>query len=255
MAIDPRFAAVPRRLAPVDRILAVTGGKGGIGKSFVSCSLALLLARRGWRVGLLDLDLTGPCDHVVLGLDTGFPTEEFGVDPSRQHGLHFMSIAHFARQAAAPLRGEDVSSATLELLAITRWPELDALVIDMPPGIGDSALDIVRLMTNARFLVVATGSRVVLETVDRMASFLRRLDADVLGVVENMRRGADGGDGETVRALAERHGFPWLGAVPQDEKLEAAFGSPERLLQTRAVRALDEVAAGLVDEAGGAPTS
>jgi ATP-binding protein involved in chromosome partitioning len=242
VAVDPRRAAIPRRLEPVSRVLAVTGGKGGIGKSLVSSALALVLARRGLRVGLLDLDLTGPCDHVVLGLDTGFPAEEFGVEPAAQHGLHFMSVAHFAGAAAAPLRGEDVTSAISELLAITHWPELDVLVVDMPPGLGDATLDVVRLIERLRFLVVATSSKVVLETVERMVRLLRRLDADVAGVLENMRRG----EATAVHALAGRHGLPYLGALPHDEELESALGSPERLADGPVLRALEPVAATLV---------
>jgi hypothetical protein len=102
---DPRYAVIGKRFAKVAKVRAVTGGKGGIGKSLVASTHALNLARSGMRVGLLDLDFTGPCDHLVLGMKTGFPTEEFGIDPSLQHGIHFLSITHFVGDDPAPLRG------------------------------------------------------------------------------------------------------------------------------------------------------
>jgi len=234
VTIDPRGAVIGDRLAEVRRILAVTGGKGGIGKSLLSTSLALALAESGRRVGLLDLDLTGPTDHVILGLDDRFPTEEWGVEPPEFAGIRFMSVSYFAGERPAPLRGIDVSNALLELLAITRWGRLDALVIDMPPGLGDAMLDAVRHVSRAEYLAVATSSRVVLETVRRTLELLRRLKADVAGVVENMQRTGGG----SVSAVAERFGLPLLATVPFDEDLERAIGDSEALRRTRAFEAV-----------------
>jgi len=236
--IDPRVAGAARRLAEVRRILPVTGGKGGIGKSVFASLLALALARRDRRVGLLDLDFTGPCDHLVLGVERRFPAEEFGIDPPEHHGVRFMSVSIFAGSVAAPLRGEDLTNALLELLAITRWGRLDALVLDMPPGLGDVALDAVRFLERAEYLVVANASKVVLETVRRNLDLLRGLRLSVAGVVENLRRG----DATAVRDLAEEYGLGYLGAVPFDPALEAALGSPDRLASTAAGRAVDALA-------------
>ncbi|MHC4667067.1 MAG: P-loop NTPase [Planctomycetota bacterium] len=226
------------------RILAITGGKGGIGKSLVSSTLALALARAQRRTGLFDLDLTGPSDHLFLGVDCGFPAEEFGVDPPLCHGIRFMSIAHFGGDAPAPLRGGDVTNALLELLAITRWGELDALVIDMPPGLGDATLDTVRLLRRAEFLVVTTPSRVVLETVQRTLRFLAEQQATVVGVLENMSRGPSTG----ARDLARRFARPFLGSLPFDESIEAAAGDAERLAATPFFAALEGCAARILAE-------
>jgi ATP-binding protein involved in chromosome partitioning len=231
---DPRYAVIGKRFAKVAKVRAVTGGKGGIGKSLVASTHALNLARSGMRVGLLDLDFTGPCDHLVLGMKTGFPTEEFGIDPSLQHGIHFLSITHFVGEDPAPLRGEDFSSAMLELLAITRWGELDVLVVDMPPGIGDATLDAVRLLPEPEFLVVSTPNLLVRETVRRTLRFLKELDVRFAGLVGNMVEG----DGAAIEELAQSEGVPWLGALPRDLELEAAMGDPERLAQTEFARAL-----------------
>ena len=236
--IDPRLAIIPRRLAGVKRVIAVTGGKGGIGKSVVSSALALALAGRGKRAGLLDLDLTSPTDHVILGLGEQFPTEEFGLKPPQVGGVSFMSVQYFARDRAAPMRGREVTDALLELLAVTNWGALDILVVDMPPGLGDATLDAVRLLPRAEFLVVAGASAVVLETVRRMLRLLTELKPPVVGVVENMARG----DVAAVKGLAAGFGVPWLGAIPYDAALEAALGDPRRIAETEAGRALDRIA-------------
>jgi ATP-binding protein involved in chromosome partitioning len=240
-AIDPRLAIIPKRLAGVKRVIAVTGGKGGIGKSVVSSLLALSIAARGKRAGLLDLDLTSPTDHVILGLGGQFPTEEFGLEPPEVAGVSFMSVQYFARDRAAPLRGREVTDALVEILAVTNWGELDALVVDMPPGLGDATLDAVRLLPRAEFLVVAGDSVVVLETVRRMLRLLTEVRAPIVGVVRNMARG----DGDAVPALATAYGVQWLGTIPYDSDLEAAFGSPDRIALTAAGRAVARIAAGL----------
>jgi ATP-binding protein involved in chromosome partitioning len=237
--MDPRLAVIGARLRETRRIVAVTGGKGGIGKSLVACTLAVALERRGLRIGLLDLDLTGPCDHLVLGVELARPREEAGLVPHAAHGVRFMSIAHFAGERPLALRGSDVSNALIELLAITRWGELDLLVIDMPPGLSDAALDAARLLGRAEHLVLATGSPVVVATVRRTLGLLAQLRARTLGVLENMRRG----DGSSaVRALAERAGVAFVGALPFDEGVEGALGDPARLARTAVGRGLGEIA-------------
>jgi len=238
VAFDPRLAVIDRRLEPVNRVIAVTGGKGGIGKSLVSSTLALVLAARGCRTGLLDLDLTGPSDHVLLGLDDRFPTEEFGIEPPEVHGVNFMSVTYFVGDTPAPLRGTDVTNALIELLAITRWGELDTLVIDMPPGLGDATLDAVRLLGKAEYLFVGTDSRVVLETVRRTLRFHQELGTRCAGVVENMRRT----DSTAVAELAAERETPFLGSLPFDPSVEAAAGDGERLARTPFAGALGRVA-------------
>jgi ATP-binding protein involved in chromosome partitioning len=237
-AIDPRIAIIPRRFAGIERVIAVTGGKGGIGKSVVSSTLALAIASRGKRAGLLDLDLTSPTDHVILGLADQFPTEQFGLEPPQVGGVSFMSVQYFARDRAAPLRGREVTDAVVEILAVTNWGQLDTLVVDMPPGLGDATLDAVRLLPRAEFLVVAGASVVVRATVHRMLRLLAEVRSPIVGVVENMARG----EGGAVEALAAEFGVRWLGSIPFDAALEDALGDPERILATDAGRALTRLA-------------
>ncbi len=144
--LDPRISIINERLAKTKRIIAISSGKGGVGKSMVAATLALSLAGDGYKVGLFDLDFTGPSTHIILGVSKSVqPKEEKGLVPPVVNGLAFMSLVYFVGDNPAPLRGADVSNALIELLAVTQWGALDYLIIDMPPGIGDAVLDLVRL--------------------------------------------------------------------------------------------------------------
>lgn len=233
MMIDPRLAVIEPRLADIGRIIAVTGGKGGIGKSLVASTLAAALAAAGQHTGLLDLDFTGPCDHLVLGAEGGFPEENFGILPQVVADVHFMSISTFDERTPAPLRGGDMSNALIELLAITRWGALDTLVIDMPPGLGDMALDTVHVLPRAEYLVVASPARLVAQTVARTLALLQRLDRRVIGLVENMSAAEDGASAAPVQAMAAEYELPVLGVLPRDDAVEPSLGDPPALLQTQ----------------------
>jgi len=164
--MDPRLTIIERRLKDIKRIIAVSGGKGGVGKSLTASVMALIFSRLGYKTGLLDLDFGGPSIHTVLGLKGALPREEKGIIPPDAHGIKFMSIIHYAGDNPSPIRGIDISNAMIELLAITRWGRLDFLIIDMPPGIGDSTLDVIRLLKRAEFLIITTESRVTLDVVN-----------------------------------------------------------------------------------------
>ena len=237
--MDPRRTVIQDRLAGVPGVLAVAGSKGGIGKSLVATSLALAFADSGRRVGLFDLDFTSPSDHVILGVSPHFPAEEFGIDPLRAHGIDLMSVAFFLGEAPAPLRGEDATNALLELLAITRWGDLDVLMLDMPPGLGDTTLDVIHLVPRLEFLLLGTASRVVVESVRRALALLTELEVPLRGVLENMRRGA----GTAVADLAQRFRVPFLGALPYDAEIEEALGDVPLLRGTSFFAALEAVVA------------
>jgi ATP-binding protein involved in chromosome partitioning len=240
MGDDPRLAAVAERLSPVRRIVAVTGSKGGIGKSFVAASLALAAADRHIGVGLFDLDFTSPSAHVILGVEPSAPVESFGIEPIDARGIDLMSIACFSGSAPLPLRGSDATNALLELLAITRWGDLDMLLIDMPPGLGDTALDVVRLVDRAEYLVVGGSSPVVEASVARALQLLTENGSRIIGIVDNMHRSGGG-----MARLAGRYGVPFLGTVPFDEAIDEALGDPELLRESVAfgavARLLDEI--------------
>jgi len=225
---DPRHAVIGRRLEHVRRIVAVSSGKGGVGKSLIAATLALSLSSRGKRVGLFDLDFAGSSAHVVLGAEGLYPREDRGILPPAAHGVHFMSIVHYVGERAAPMRGEDVGNTITELLAITRWEELDVLIVDMPPGIGDATMDAIRLLARAEFLVVATASKMALPVVRRVVALLAELDVPIVGAVENMARDELGPVGDALAA----DGVPSLGTLPYDPTVEDALGAPDKLMGT-----------------------
>ena len=234
MSLDPRPAVIERRFAEVGRLVGVSGGKGGIGKTCTAALTALALAREGAAVGLLDLDFTGPCAHIVLGADARVPREDFGVLPLREAGLDFMSIACFSEGRATPLRGAALSDALVEMLCIVRWGRLDFLLIDMPPGLGDTLLDTARLVPRLEYLLVSTASRLATETVRRNLELLGRMQVPVAGLLETMRRRQS----TAVEDLASAAGVPFWGAVPFDPLLEEALGDPSALEGTKAFAAV-----------------
>jgi len=218
--IDPRPSVIKERLRRVKRIVAVTGWKGGIGKSVTASTLALLLAQKGRKTGLFDLDFAGASGHLILGAKGLFPREEKGLEPPLASGIKFMSVVFFSENKAVPLRGANVSDAIIELLAITQWGELDFLVLDMPPGINDAALDVIRFMHKAEVLAVTTPSMIARDVLARSLALYRKLKVPVLGVVENM-------------SAARRPG-----ALRLDPGLEKALGRPAALLKTAFARDL-----------------
>jgi ATP-binding protein involved in chromosome partitioning len=236
--VDPRTSVISERLRRIGRIIAVSSGKGGVGKSLVATTLALALARKGCRVGLFDLDFTSPSTHVILGARNARPKEEKGIVPPVVKGLEYMSLVYYSGDNAAPLRGADVSNALIELLAVTRWSELDFLVIDMPPGIGDAVLDLIRLVRNIEFLIVTTPSQLAFETVKKLVRLLQDLKVPIIGVVENMKMDS----AESIQRQTEKLGTAFLGEIPYDPKVEGAIGDETKLLNTALGRKIREIA-------------
>jgi len=222
-------------------VVTVSSGKGGVGKSMVATTLALSLVEQGLRVGLLDLDFTSPSTHVILGVEGLYPEEEYGIVPPLAHGLKYMSIVHYSLDEPAPLRGEDVSNAIIELLAITRWGDVDYLILDMPPGIGDATLDTLRLVPGIEFIVVTTPSVVAYQSVKRLLLLLRDLKIPIIGVLENMVVNRSRYVEDEVKSL----GLRYLGALDYDEDLEATIGDPGRLMKTRFGKSVGKLARGL----------
>jgi ATP-binding protein involved in chromosome partitioning len=236
--IDPRTSVINERLARISRIIAVSSGKGGVGKSMVATTLALTLARNGCKVGLFDLDFTSPSTHIILNAQNTQLKEEKGIIPPTVHGLEYMSLVYFVGDNPAPLRGADVSNALIELLAVTQWGKLDFLIIDMPPGIGDAVLDLVRLIKRIEFLIVTTPSLLAFETVKKQVSLLCALKMPIIGVIENMKM-------DKAKGIAEETGklrLKFLGEIPFDPQVEDAIGDVEKLLNTAIGKKIRQVA-------------
>lgn len=226
--MDPRLSVIEDRLSKIRRIIAVASGKGGVGKTLIASSLSLLLAKEDFKVGLLDLDFHGPSCDIVLGIRDVFPKEEKGIIPPKIYGISFMSIIYFAEDHPLPLRGKEISNAIIELLAITRWGKLDFLIVDLPPGMGDEALDTIRLMRNNEFLIVTTPSILSLGVVTRLVRFLRKINANIIGIIENMRVE----ENDIIKKFAEENDIKYLGYIRYDRTVESALGNIDKLLKT-----------------------
>jgi ATP-binding protein involved in chromosome partitioning len=237
--MDPRTSIINERLRRIGRIIAVSSGKGGVGKSLVATTLALTLARRGCKVGLFDLDFTSPSTHLIMGVKSVKPKEDKGIIPPVVKGLAYMSLVYFSGDQATPLRGADVSNALIELLSVTQWGELDFLVIDMPPGISDAVLDLIRLVKRIEFLIVTTPSLLAFETVKKQATLLQDLKVPIIGVVENMKMDTS----KRIQQGTEKLGAKFLAGIPYDPKVEGAIGDAAKLFDTMIAKKISEVAA------------
>jgi ATP-binding protein involved in chromosome partitioning len=235
--IDPRVNVIDKRLANIKRIIAVSSGKGGVGKSLVASTLALTLKSEGYTVGLFDIDFTSPSTHIILNAPTVFPQEDKGIVPSLVCGIRYMSLVYFVGEKPAPLRGIDVSNVLIELLAVTQWGNLDFLIIDMPPGIGDILLDMLRLINRAEFLIVTTSSLLAFETVKKQVSLLHELKASIIGLVENMKQTHS----ICIESQTKKLGLPFLGEIIFDSTVEAAIGDENKLPDTNIGQTLKQV--------------
>lgn len=218
-------------LTPVEgvaRVIAVASGKGGVGKSTTTVNVARALMRRGWRVGVLDADIYGPSLPRMLGLgDEGQPPVVDGkMMPPASDGLPCMSMAFITGAEAAILRGPMISKALHQLLRFTRWGQLDALLVDMPPGTGDIHLSLAQQVPLSGAIIVTTPQEVAVMDARKCLAMFQKLNVKVLGVVENMSwletpagRLALFGEGGGVK-LAAGCGVPFLGGVP----IDAAIG-------------------------------
>jgi len=241
--VDPRIPLISERLREIRRVIAVSSGKGGVGKSLVASVLALTLAKKGYKVGFFDIDFTSPSSHIILGVSNIQPEEKNGIIPPTVHGLKYMSIIYYAGDRASPLRGIEISNALIELLAVTVWGKLDFLIIDMPPGISDATLDVLRLIKKAEFLVVTTSSQLAFETVRKFIDLLLELNVPVLGVIENMKMT----NSNLIRKESEEKGIKFWGEIPFDKDLEESIGDVERLLNIEFGKALERMIAERTD--------
>jgi ATP-binding protein involved in chromosome partitioning len=180
-------ADVEKRLDKIRRVILVGSGKGGVGKSFVACGLGTVLARNGYRTGLLDIDIHGSSVPDYLGLRGPIKSGKGGLQPRRIDGLKVMSIGFFTGTNPVPMRGANKQELITQLFSLTNWGELDYLVVDLPPSMGDELLSAFNLFSGKSLLVlVTTPSLWAANVVSRLSKLAASERIQVSGVVINM---------------------------------------------------------------------
>jgi ATP-binding protein involved in chromosome partitioning len=211
-------------LPRVKNVVAVASGKGGVGKSTTTVNLALALAAEGARVGILDADIYGPSQPMMMGI-SGRPESADGksMDPLTNYGVEVMSIGFLIDDDQAMIwRGPMATQALDQLLRQTNWGELDYLLVDMPPGTGDIALTLSQRVPLTGAVIVTTPQDIALLDAKKGLKMFEKVGVPVLGIVENMAVyccpncghvehifGADGG-----KRMAAEYGVDYLGALP-----------------------------------------
>ena len=223
--------ASPEKLPGIRHIVAVGSGKGGVGKSTVSVNLALALQQRGLRVGLVDADILGPSIPGMLGIPTGEPPEmtpDSRMIPAQRFGLKVVSMGMLTGDdQPAVLRGPMVGKYLKMFVAGVQWGELDCLVLDLPPGTGDTQLTLAQSMPLSGVVIVTTPQAVSLKIARRGLRMFEKVQVPILGIVENMRTFTCPHCGETTdifrhgggEQMSEELGVPFLGALPLDAEV------------------------------------
>jgi ATP-binding protein involved in chromosome partitioning len=233
-AVQRGVALLPK----VKNIVAVASGKGGVGKSTTAVNLALALAAEGASVGLLDADIYGPSQPMMMGIE-GRPESDDGktMEPLENYGVQVMSIGFLVAQDEAMIwRGPMATQALEQLLRQTNWRDLDYLIVDMPPGTGDIQLTLSQRVPMTGAVIVTTPQDIALLDAKKGIKMFEKVGVPILGIVENMAVhvcsqcghtehifGADGG-----KKMAAEYGMSYLGALPLDIKirLQADNGKP-----------------------------
>ena len=233
-------APAGRGFNQVKHVVAVASGKGGVGKSTTAVNLALALERDGAKVGLLDADIYGPSQGMMLGVEPGRRPEvkdEKVFVPVKAHGLKTMSMSYLVDENTPMVwRGPMATGALQQLLLQTHWEDLDYLIVDMPPGTGDIQLTLSQKVPVSGAVIVTTPQDIALLDAKKGIEMFRKVDIPVLGIVENMSLyecpkcgelshlfGAGGGE-----RVAKEFGVPLLAELPLDARIreDADGGHP-----------------------------
>ncbi|MEM9706358.1 MAG: Mrp/NBP35 family ATP-binding protein [Pseudomonadota bacterium] len=233
-----RIADAGETLPNIKNVIAVSSGKGGVGKSTVAANLALALSSLGHSVGLLDADIYGPSVPTLFGVSEKPPLEDDKIIPHEKFGLTLMSIGFLVDpDKALAWRGPMVMGALRQLMNDVAWGPLDTLVIDTPPGTGDAHLTLAQTKRLTGAIIVSTPQEMALADVRRGVELYRKTNVPVLGVIENMAwlEDASGarmhpfGQGGAARA-AQDLDAPFLGYLPMFPALQAACDAGEPLV-------------------------
>lgn len=252
----------------IKHIIAVASGKGGVGKSTTAVNLALALQAQGARVGLLDADVYGPSQQVMLGVADGVRPQQQGEQyllPIEAHGLKTMSMGYLVTDRTPMVwRGPMAGGALTQMLEQTLWGELDYLVIDMPPGTGDIQLTLSQKANVSGAVIITTPQDIALLDAQKGIEMFRKVDVPILGIIENMAVhvctqcghqehifGEHGGE-----RIARDYGVPLLASLPlalsireqSDAGNPTVIAEPESAVTALYLEAAAAVQAALADK-------
>ena len=245
LALDLRFSPPPGRgFEQIKHIIAVASGKGGVGKSTTAVNLALALDKEGAKVGLLDADIYGPSQGMMLGVPEGQRPEvkdEQKFVPLKAHGIQAMSMSFLINENTPMVwRGPMVSGALQQLIGQTLWQDLDYLIVDMPPGTGDIQLTLSQKVPVSGAVIVTTPQDIALLDAKKGIEMFRKVDIPVLGIFENMSTfrcphcgeasdifGSGGGE-----KIAAEFGASLLGRLPLAMEIREQADGGEPTVQT-----------------------
>lgn len=236
----------------VGKVIAVMSGKGGVGKSLVTCSLAAAMAARGKSVGVLDADITGPSVPTAFGLHGQAVADEKGIYPAvSKTGVKVMSLNLITQNETDPVvwRGPIIAGAVTQFWTDVVWGDVDFMFVDMPPGTGDVPLTVFQSLPVDGIVVVTSPQDLVSMIVTKAVNMAGLMNVPILGLVENYsyyecpdcgkRHSIFGGEG-AIDALASQTGLPVLAKLPIDPALSDAVDKGR--LEDYAPNRLDEVA-------------
>jgi ATP-binding protein involved in chromosome partitioning len=240
--------AQPADLIPgVKHCIAIASGKGGVGKSTVSVNLAIALSQTGAKVGLMDADVYGPSIPMMMGCQGEQPfTRDSKILPIQRFGISMMSLGFLLQEGQAVLwRGPMVAGTVKQLLEDVAWGDLDYLLVDLPPGTGDAPMSLAQLAPLSGVVLVTTPHHVAANIAGKSIQLFRRLNAPILGVVENMagficphcNEVTKIFAGLTGAELARQYEVPFLGSIPldpcvsqsSDDGVPALIANPQHL--------------------------
>ena len=257
-------------LPGVKHIIAISSGKGGVGKSTVAANLAVALAQSGAKVGLMDADIYGPNIPMMMGVTDPPEKEGDKLKPAEVHGVKIISMAFFVPEDTAVVwRGPMVHTAIQQFFRDVLWGDLDYLLIDLPPGTGDAQLSISQVVSLTGAITVTTPQEVALHDVRKGIMMFKKVNVPLLGIIENMSFFVCGHCGERTEIFsfaggeraAEKFGIPFLGRIPLDPAIReggdvgkpivvADPGSP----QTKAFQGVASALRQQVEEPSGGPS-